>query len=468
MPRVEQTTTARVEVEARDTDDTAGHTSVAEPEIGKSKDDIKFKDVSGEKTLGETETGVGKNEPQEKASNTAGSGTQQASTPTMAPQEETTAAAKGPATEHSAGTKTVQTHTTAEPEPAAEPPEASKAAKADPPPDTAQQDKQREPEAKAAAEQPEASPPPDTAQQDDKQGEPEAKPAAEQPEASPPPDTAQQNKQREHESAKAAAPAKDSASADTSVKPQVIFTEKDNFYHILGVSPGCTNADQLKKAYKSRSLLCHPDKHGGSDAATAQFQLLQKAYDTLKDPASKAKYDQQVLDRLPKVSTPRRKAAQTWDDLPEEVKSAAVSKTERDKLKGAAKLQAEKAAKELAKSAAKAKARDKAKADREAKKAQKAAAASAKEPKANTSPKLKRTAKAKAKTSPKKRPAPTSTSPKPPATSGESKKGKKQEKDKTDKEPPVPRQQIHHSHVFFSVGGREWYVVAMQDFHSIS
>ena len=257
--------------------------------------------------------------------------------------------------------------------------------------------------------------------------------------ADPPLDAAQQKPEPE----KAAAPAANSAAHD--VKSQVLFTEKDNFYQILGVSPECTSAEQLKKAYKSRSLLCHPDKHGGSDEATAQFQLLQKAYDTLKDPALKAKYDQQQLDRLPKVSTPRRKKT-NWDDLPEEVKSAAVSKSQRDKLKGAAKLQAEQAARELAKSAAKAKARDKAKADREAKKKEKAAAAP---PKANTSPKLKRTAKAKTKSSPKKRPAPTSTSPKPPATSGESKK---------DKEPPVPRQQIQNSNsnVFFLVGGREW------------
>lgn len=376
MPQVAETTTARVEGEARDTDNKAaaeaGHTSVAEPETG-----VGNKSQEGEKTT---------------PNNTLGSGTQHASTPTMAPQDEATAAATDPATERSADPEaapTQQTQTTAE-------------AKADPPPNTAQQDKQHEPEAKPAAEQPH---------------------------------TTQQDKQQKSESEpeKAAAPAKDSAARD--VKSQVLFTEKDNFYQILGVSPECTSAEQLKKAYKSRSLLCHPDKHHGSDEATAQFQLLQKAYDTLKDPALKAKYDQQVLDRLPKVSTPRRTKAPAWDDLPEEVKSAAVSKTQRDKLKGAAKLQAEKAARELTKSAAKQKARDKAKADREAKKAEKAASA-----KKSASPKLKRTAKAKTKTSPKKRPAPTSTSPKQGATSTESKKGNDDKKEK--KEPPVPRQQI--------------------------
>lgn len=59
-----------------------------------------------------------------------------------------------------------------------------------------------------------------------------------------------------------------------------------NLYEILDVDRESSKAD-IKRAYRSLSQVCHPDKGGDVDA----FQALQHAYDVLKDPERRAKYD---------------------------------------------------------------------------------------------------------------------------------------------------------------------------------
>jgi len=61
-----------------------------------------------------------------------------------------------------------------------------------------------------------------------------------------------------------------------------------DLYETLGVPKDAT-PDQIKKAYRAKASIHHPDKAGGD---TKQFQLVQTAYDTLKDPSKKAWYDQ--------------------------------------------------------------------------------------------------------------------------------------------------------------------------------
>ncbi|KAL8572511.1 hypothetical protein ACOMHN_019550 [Nucella lapillus] len=62
-------------------------------------------------------------------------------------------------------------------------------------------------------------------------------------------------------------------------------------YEVLGVERTANN-DDLKKAYRKLMLKFHPDKNPGSvDEATAQFQLMQQAYEVLKDPQERAWYD---------------------------------------------------------------------------------------------------------------------------------------------------------------------------------
>lgn len=60
-----------------------------------------------------------------------------------------------------------------------------------------------------------------------------------------------------------------------------------DFYEVLGVSRGATEAD-IKKAYRSKAHKLHPDK-GGDKVA---FQEINEAYQVLGDKNKKAQYDQ--------------------------------------------------------------------------------------------------------------------------------------------------------------------------------
>jgi len=69
-----------------------------------------------------------------------------------------------------------------------------------------------------------------------------------------------------------------------------------DYYKILGVDKNCNEA-QLKKAFRKKSVEWHPDKwQDKSDAekknAEEQFKLIAEAYECLKDPDKRARYDQ--------------------------------------------------------------------------------------------------------------------------------------------------------------------------------
>ncbi|MGO4715259.1 J domain-containing protein [Bradyrhizobium sp. 2TAF24] len=61
------------------------------------------------------------------------------------------------------------------------------------------------------------------------------------------------------------------------------------FYRILGVAPNATAAE-IKIAFRRRAKVLHPDHNDARDAS-AQFQMLNAAYEALKDPSSRARYD---------------------------------------------------------------------------------------------------------------------------------------------------------------------------------
>jgi DnaJ-class molecular chaperone len=63
-----------------------------------------------------------------------------------------------------------------------------------------------------------------------------------------------------------------------------------NFYELLGVSE-TASPDEIKKAYRSLSLKCHPDRNPNDDGAKEKFQALNEAYETLSDEGKKQEYD---------------------------------------------------------------------------------------------------------------------------------------------------------------------------------
>jgi len=74
------------------------------------------------------------------------------------------------------------------------------------------------------------------------------------------------------------------------------MNERDpkRYYTILGVNIDAT-AEEIKSAYRRRAKELHPDRNRAHDAS-AQFRLLNEAYEALSDPDSRAAYDTMVLE----------------------------------------------------------------------------------------------------------------------------------------------------------------------------
>lgn len=65
----------------------------------------------------------------------------------------------------------------------------------------------------------------------------------------------------------------------------------EDFYGILGVQSD-VDEDSIQRAYRRLALQLHPDRTAAaSSAAVAAFQKLAEAYETLKDPIQRQKYD---------------------------------------------------------------------------------------------------------------------------------------------------------------------------------
>ncbi|KAJ9247544.1 hypothetical protein DTO280E4_4163 [Paecilomyces variotii] len=72
--------------------------------------------------------------------------------------------------------------------------------------------------------------------------------------------------------------------------PQTKFCH--DYYLILEISQKA-DIESIRSNYKRLARLKHPDKNLNNPNATAEFQLIQEAYSTLKDPVSRKQYDDQ-------------------------------------------------------------------------------------------------------------------------------------------------------------------------------
>jgi len=59
-----------------------------------------------------------------------------------------------------------------------------------------------------------------------------------------------------------------------------------NYYTILGVSKSASQ-NEIKRAYKTLALQCHPDKGGSED----MFKEIGEAYGVLSNPTTRQQYD---------------------------------------------------------------------------------------------------------------------------------------------------------------------------------
>jgi DnaJ-class molecular chaperone len=69
----------------------------------------------------------------------------------------------------------------------------------------------------------------------------------------------------------------------------------DNPYDVLGVASSAS-ADEIKKAYRKIAKESHPDLHPGDAAAEARFKAAAAAFDLLKDPEQRARFDRGEID----------------------------------------------------------------------------------------------------------------------------------------------------------------------------
>src|SRR5437867_8910635 len=68
------------------------------------------------------------------------------------------------------------------------------------------------------------------------------------------------------------------------------MASKRDYYEILEVERG-SDADAITKAYRRLAMKYHPDRNVGDAESEDKFKEAAEAYDVLRDPDKKARYD---------------------------------------------------------------------------------------------------------------------------------------------------------------------------------
>src|SRR5881409_3948271 len=66
---------------------------------------------------------------------------------------------------------------------------------------------------------------------------------------------------------------------------------KRDYYEVLGIARGATE-EEIKKAYRKVAFQHHPDRNPDDKSAEGRFKEATEAYEVLRDPEKRARYDQ--------------------------------------------------------------------------------------------------------------------------------------------------------------------------------
>ena len=108
-----------------------------------------------------------------------------------------------------------------------------------------------------------------------------------------------------------------------------------DLYGLLDVALEATEKE-IKKAYRKKALVCHPDKNPGDEKAAERFHLLSQALAVLSDPAARKAYDavlkakQAALVRSRQLDQKRKKLK---DELDARESAAAAAAADQAKAK---------------------------------------------------------------------------------------------------------------------------------------
>ncbi|MGV8952606.1 MAG: DnaJ C-terminal domain-containing protein [Cypionkella sp.] len=89
----------------------------------------------------------------------------------------------------------------------------------------------------------------------------------------------------------------------------------DDPYKLLGLTKSAT-AEEIKKAYRKLVRTSHPDLNPDDAGAEARFKAIAAAYDVLKDPATRARFDAGEIDASG-AERPQRQYYRDYADAPE-------------------------------------------------------------------------------------------------------------------------------------------------------